>query len=644
MKKIFTLLAMVMCFVVGAHAIEYTVNITIDKPDNVSVEYWAYDDSYNKVLIEVLTPVDNKITFKHDPSAEGSGSAYIRLYPKNNSIINVKALDGNTADTSTDSEGRQYKEIGITYWLEYDSSTTEFNYEVSAMPYDEYYCNKVKVTIDNPDKVSMQIGERTIYENSATMEIAYNPDTELRLGIRPKAYNSVLNTVTADGEPVEASAGIYYVTLAKGDGTFVENVDIKAEFPDDYTHTVKIDIPEECRDFIKTYKTDGTESDKSALFTADGIQLKHGTQVRLELDRDNFDCTAVYINDVAESYIPWNLDIVVLEDQFIKFDVTAYEQMPYTLRVEGAEYINYTIYYEAVEIHDGDNNLTFTKNMSSFRVQLKDYGKNSYFAEVKDLTTGKDYLAESYFSGTIYPEKGSVISIIAKPIIRDKVLVCYLEEAPTSGIRWQPGDSYIDDDKISIGYNTFYFYDAEKYIDVFNYHGVTKAYANDQPVENEFEYDYYFRYSPNGSGDVLKLFYSEDGATEHNVTFNVDEGALEGYEVKKDIIADVDYSAPVFAVGETRFTISPVSRAGEAPTVTLNDEAVEADENGVFTFTTKADAAVKVTKDSSGIENVDAADHNNATEYYDMQGRRIAKPAAGIYIMRQGSKAVKIAK
>lgn len=43
----------------------------------------------------------------------------------------------------------------------------------------------------------------------------------------------------------------------------------------------------------------------------------------------------------------------------------------------------------------------------------------------------------------------------------------------------------------------------------------------------------------------------------------------------------------------------------------------------------------------SGIENV-AVDKEATTEYFDMQGRRVANPANGIYIKRQGEKVVKV--
>ena len=46
----------------------------------------------------------------------------------------------------------------------------------------------------------------------------------------------------------------------------------------------------------------------------------------------------------------------------------------------------------------------------------------------------------------------------------------------------------------------------------------------------------------------------------------------------------------------------------------------------------------------SAIDSLEDADLNAPVEYYDLSGRRVANPDKGIYIMRQGTKAVKIVK
>ena len=46
-------------------------------------------------------------------------------------------------------------------------------------------------------------------------------------------------------------------------------------------------------------------------------------------------------------------------------------------------------------------------------------------------------------------------------------------------------------------------------------------------------------------------------------------------------------------------------------------------------------------EESSGIENV-AVDANAPVEFYNLQGVRVDEPANGIFIRRQGNKAVKV--
>lgn len=52
--------------------------------------------------------------------------------------------------------------------------------------------------------------------------------------------------------------------------------------------------------------------------------------------------------------------------------------------------------------------------------------------------------------------------------------------------------------------------------------------------------------------------------------------------------------------------------------------------------------SVKKVGGTSGIEDIDAAANNAPVEYYNLQGVRVANPANGLYIRRQGSTATKV--
>ena len=134
------------------------------------------------------------------------------------------------------------------------------------------------------------------------------------------------------------------------------------------------------------------------------------------------------------------------------------------------------------------------------------------------------------------------------------------------------------------------------------------------------------------------------------MTFTVSNNALDGYAVNKDILAEVnDFSAPVKAVGKTRFTIAPVARAADGIKVTVGDKEIEPVE-GAYTFETEADTNVKVTTSTpSGIDNI-LNDANATADVYNLQGicvRRAATAAdvkalpAGIYIVNGAKVAVK---
>lgn len=87
----------------------------------------------------------------------------------------------------------------------------------------------------------------------------------------------------------------------------------------------------------------------------------------------------------------------------------------------------------------------------------------------------------------------------------------------------------------------------------------------------------------------------------------------------------------------------PGGKAGSY--VYANAWYVDANNNGMYTPAAKTcgRARFKLTdSDESGIENVEAA--AGATEYFDLQGRRVAAPSHGVYILRQGDAVTKIAR
>ncbi|MDE5555329.1 MAG: hypothetical protein K2J10_09140, partial [Muribaculaceae bacterium] len=189
------------------------------------------------------------------------------------------------------------------------------------------------------------------------------------------------------------------------------------------------------------------------------------------------------------------------------------------------------------------------------------------------------------------------------------------------------------------GYNVISYRDEDAKISV-SASGASEAkiYRNGEIFEPY--YVSYFSIEQPGDNEVVKIFYVPENAIEHTVTFDMVEGTLDGYEVKKDILAAVDPTQPVSAVGKTQFTIASVSREGSDLTVTVGEENVEA-VDGVYTFETEGDTTVKVSKATSGIENIICGE-NGTADVYNLQGIRVARQAkaadvnalpAGIYVV-----------
>lgn len=91
----------------------------------------------------------------------------------------------------------------------------------------------------------------------------------------------------------------------------------------------------------------------------------------------------------------------------------------------------------------------------------------------------------------------------------------------------------------------------------------------------------------------------------------------------QEIIADADLTGTTDQEGNADFKIKVVWHSG-----------VMGDMNIDVTFTGKLE--------SSGIENVEAADNDAPVEYYNLQGVRVSDPTPGLYIRRQGNNVSKV--
>ena len=242
-------------------------------------------------------------------------------------------------------------------------------------------------------------------------------------------------------------------------------------------------------------------------------------------------------------------------------------------------------------------------------------------------------------------KEGAEYTIVTKKIRRDNELVVFFDDfSDISFYNFKTNfKNYTElPDQMVAGYNTVNFRDEDGYFTVYasgSYDGFY-AYKNGELLTLTYESAKFFEDADVKHGDVYKVFF-RNNPTAHTVTFNAAPGLLDGYDVKKDLIADADITAPVEAVGKTRFTISPKARATEGDLVVkVGDKTVEP-VNGVYTFETEGDTEVAVSSPTSGIENVLVGEQATA-DVYNLQGICVVSGAsasdiealpAGIYIV-----------
>lgn len=633
MRRLYSvLLALVACAVM-ASAEDWNIVINVlegaDRVDAV-VGYYRTSESAEKIT---FINGENKVVI---PSGQS-------LY--------VTPLNATDIVSFTDRDGDKVSSYGGYYEIYASDNSQPYSpYTLSVADESTYRSKSVNVTMDDCSLVTIARADGTEFkpeENSIT--IPYNPDMESRLTIKPRSYSGLIYKVTADGADVEKVSSYFYVNLVDNSGdepVYVENVDITANYPEGLTFntTITLDGPV---GMISTIKINNIEvEDLAACLDSDGFDTNPGDKITIVFDTDH-KIDEIYDNDESK-YAYGQLTIDGIDrDHKVVIKGHAYEVFEVKFNVTGAEGVKGSLGSTVLELTDGEN----IKKFSEKNNYITFSARNGYvFTKFTDGET--DYLSlddwTTYGSVYLSVAAGQEYTIEAEKIRRDNQLVIYYDDFSSLEFSYFTTKFKNYDelpDEITPGYNTINFRDEDGYLSVFasgDYDGFY-AYKNSSLIEPDYEGAKYFEDYNVADKDVYKVFFINNPGG-HTVDFDVAEGVLDGYEVKKDIIIDVDTSAPVKAVGPTRFTISPVSSDTEDLIVKVGEQSVEA-VDGVFTFETTADTVVLITKDSSGIGNI-LPDNNSAVDVYNLQGIRVASPAtaadvkalpSGLYIIN-GSK------
>lgn len=638
MKKLYLFLFTVMCVAFVSKAdVTYKFHFTVEDPESVAIRICDYYDDSN--VIQEFEVKEGLNDYEYT-STDGVNLIISAVEGK---VLKIHKEDGSVNYDVTNNMLKLYLS-SFDWGL---GSGSEYTYTIKTFDEESFRSNSVKVTLDNPDGIRMTLrGGNVINAEQTEYEIPFNDVYEDMLTIRKANAEDLIYKITANGEEVTKQGLEYNIPLVDrsdvDDIKYITDIVITQDFPEDLMCTVKFVFTNGDPGCISSVTYDEIPVENFA--AEEGFQVHPGKNLYVTFNRDDYKMVSYQKNDddpYESSYIsivsqPISSDftLTVTAEKYNVYNAILVIEDPATVKVETSSYPS-----TELELVAGENVVTFKDAM--YANELKITARDGYeMARIYDATYDNEVTISTWGpTTTIYLKENSKFEISTNKIIRDKQLAFYVDDLSSLyyGVTFSRGGSSIT---AKAGYNLVDYRDADGSITINASYAesTSKYYLNDQLLDVTY-FSYYTLSNPQDN-DVIKLFYVPENAIEHTVTFDMVEGTLDGFEVKKDIVAAVDPTQPVSAVGKTQFTIAPVSREGSDLTVTVGEENVEA-VDGVYTFETEGDTTVKVTKATSGIENIICGE-NGTADVYNLQGIRVARQAkaadvnalpAGIYVV-----------
>lgn len=545
----------------------------------------------------------------------------------------IKAINPNDYVTFIDCDEDKVSKINGYYEL-YESLAKYSPYELTVADESTYRKNSVTVTMDDPEKVVIGRADGTKFEpTEKTIQILYNEENEARLTISSRD-NSVFYKVTADGKDIQASYKTYSINLVDKSGdepVYVQNIDVKANFDEGMTFktVITLDGPEEMISYIKI--NDVEVDDIKACLSEDGFEAEPLSNIAIGFDSDYK--VDQLVDNGSNKYVYSEYNIADL-NQDHNITITGHKYAVYDVKfnVTGAEGFTASLGSTKITFVDGETTKTFSEKNSYVYFDLVD--ANEWYFETFTDNDDTDYTEDVWYgSVSINIKEGQEFTIVAKQVERNNQIAVYLDDYDLSSLDYFSCgfDNYDSPtDRMTNGYNLINFRDEDGKFKLFasaysGQYSTLHAYKNDEKQELAGKYHEDENVAHN---DVYKFFFDNDPGV-HNVTFNVEDGILDGYEVKKDIIADADVTAPVKAVGPTKFEISPVAvsrAADEGFTIKVAGQEIQP-VDGVYTFTTTADTTVEIkAKKTSGIDEI-LMNANGPVDVFNLQGIRVLHDA-----------------
>ncbi len=515
-------------------------------------------------------------------------------------------------------------------------------YTVTSFSYAELRTATCTVNVDDASKVSFQRGNSTVELVNGDNTIAFIPDGSNAETFSIRGTSGSLYQVLHNGTVASTSYDGSYSISPKAN----DIIKIEANFPDVNVPVKFIAVNEGTEGFVTNVKVDG---EAVANAWDEHFSVKLGSTLEWTPNESDYQLNSIWLNG-AESYLYEcrNITVLTTDSVIIKYDATKYASFNITVNIDHADRI--TLYkkvnYSSVEITglvDGANTIELSEACSG--LSFKALG-GCWVESFKDAegTEYKDY-PNNYQD--IPVAEGKVFTVTTGAVERNSSFVFYIDEPAqcpyggnltlaadnhqnqTTPVLFQDGNG----DALAGGYYTIAFdatFDNPMQINCWGNTNAAIVYQQDTIVK----YDYSPRFTAT-DGDVIKVFLAGAPA-KHNVTFEAAAGCAFTDVVRDVIVAVEDVTAPLSVLTGTQISFSQTGAAQ----ILVNDAAVTADENGVYTLTITADTKIVANNGSTtGIEHVDAALRSNV---YTLQGVLLIQDAtkaqinalpAGLYIV-----------
>lgn len=594
-----------------------------------------------KVIFNVDDPTNLTITVDGVDQSLKQGDNEITLnapYGYYNSVY-VNASDGNFITKVTkDGANQLYSEYN-SYWSyspsDADADKTIYIETAKGVDVRTASC---KVTVDDASKVRVQrSGSYTTVElQNGENTVYYIPGYETMLMIDALTYGTTLYKVTLNEDELVYSNG-YSAILNPNQ---VDQIDIKANFPEGLTYNVKFTYVDEfkAKGVVTGVTVNGTAIEDYD--NAEGFDVPAGQSVVISFDNVNYKIDAVKLNDnLVNAYSSYSFTPTANTE--INIDAHKYGTVKATLKIDNKDnvivYKGYSYQNDIITVNDGDNEIELPENNAVITI------KPNSGCYITSVTYGETVLSNQS-EYTINPvTEGMEISVISGAIVRDKSFTLNIDDISAA----QYGFNLTRTDRTNVenlatGENKVAFAENETHYQLAAYgssvFGVFKKGVMINPSYQggtSIEFDV-------ADGDVFDAYVKTLPST-YNVKFTLGEG-IESYQINEVSASYVGASnlwlnMGYTAIEGTSFDITITPSSGLNIDVKVGETTITADANGVFVIPVSGAATISITKSTgTGINTINASNADNAI--YTLQGVKVnGKAAKGLYI-KNGKKVV----